>query len=112
MGKKCDLSDFDRGMIVGARQGALSISETAELLGFPRTTLEFAENSVKNRRTSSEVQFCGQTWLVLRGQRRKARLVKADREVTVMQVTSHYNSGMQKSITEHVTTRLDWLESG
>ena len=26
MGNKCDLSDFDRGMIVGARQGGLSIT--------------------------------------------------------------------------------------
>ena len=36
MGKKCDLSDFDRGMIVGVRQGGLNISETADLLGFSR----------------------------------------------------------------------------
>ena len=27
MGKKCDLSDFDDGMIVGARQGGLSVSK-------------------------------------------------------------------------------------
>ena len=38
-GKKCDLTDFDRGMIVGARQGGLSISETADLLGFTHTTV-------------------------------------------------------------------------
>ena len=37
MGKKCDRSDFDHGMIVGARQGGLSISETADLLGFSHT---------------------------------------------------------------------------
>ena len=48
MGKTCDLSDFEHGMIVGARQGGLSISETADLLGFSRTTLEFAENGAKN----------------------------------------------------------------
>ena len=35
-GKKCD---FDRGMIVGARQGGLSISETADRLGFSGTTV-------------------------------------------------------------------------
>ena len=30
---------FDRGMIVGARQGVLSISETADLVGFSHTTV-------------------------------------------------------------------------
>ena len=46
--KKCDLSDFDRGKIAGARQGGLSISETADLLGFSHTIvpIEFAENGV------------------------------------------------------------------
>ena len=39
MGKKCDRSDFDSGMIVGARQGDLSISETADPLGFSRTAV-------------------------------------------------------------------------
>ena len=32
------ISDFDRGMIVGARQGGLSISET-QLLGFSWPTV-------------------------------------------------------------------------
>ena len=45
-------------MIVGTRQGGLSISETADLLGFSCTeSLEFAENGAK---TSSEQQFCRQ----------------------------------------------------
>ena len=39
MGNKCDLSDFDHGMIVGAKQNGLSISETADLLGFSHTTV-------------------------------------------------------------------------
>ena len=39
MGKKCYVSDFDCGMIVGARQGGLSISEIANLLGFSSTTV-------------------------------------------------------------------------
>ena len=34
MGKKWDLSDFERGMVVGARRAGLSISKTADLLGF------------------------------------------------------------------------------
>ncbi len=39
MGKKGDLSDFERGMVVGARRDGLSISETADLLGFSCTTI-------------------------------------------------------------------------
>ena len=42
IGKKYDLSDFDREMIVGARQGSLSVSETADLQGFSRTTVSRA----------------------------------------------------------------------
>ncbi len=39
MGKKWDLSDFERGMAVGARQTGLSILKTADLLGFSHTTI-------------------------------------------------------------------------
>ncbi len=39
MGKKRDLSDFERGMVVGARRAGLSISKTDDLLGFSRNHL-------------------------------------------------------------------------
>ncbi len=39
MGKKGDLSDFECGMVVGARRARLSISETADLLEFSHTTI-------------------------------------------------------------------------
>ncbi len=39
MGKKWDLSDFERGMVVGARRAGLTISKTADLLGFSRITV-------------------------------------------------------------------------
>ncbi len=39
MGKKGYLSDFERGIFVGARRAGLSISKTADLLGFSHTTI-------------------------------------------------------------------------
>ncbi len=39
MGKKGDLSDFERGMVVGVRRTGLSISKTADLLRFSSTTI-------------------------------------------------------------------------
>uniref|UniRef100_A0A3P8V2Z1 Transposase Tc1-like domain-containing protein n=1 Tax=Cynoglossus semilaevis TaxID=244447 RepID=A0A3P8V2Z1_CYNSE len=78
MGKKGDLSDFERGMVVGARR-------------------EWSEKE----KISSERQFCGRKCLVdARGQRRMARLVRADRKATVTQITTRYNQGRQKSISE------------
>ncbi len=60
MGKKGDLRDFERGMVVGARRGGLSISETADLLGLSRTTISsvYREWS-KKEKISSERQLCG-----------------------------------------------------
>ena len=60
MGKKCNLSDFDSGMIVGARQGGLSVSVTTDLLYFSQTTVLFAENGVKNpKKTCSDSSSAG-----------------------------------------------------
>ena len=94
-----DQSEFDRGMIVGARQGGLSlwISETA---GIVMHNFLYLYRMVQ--KTKKQQPLCGQKCLVNeRGQWRRARLVKATRKVTITQITTHYNSGMQKSISEH-----------
>ncbi len=102
MGNKGDLSDFERGMVVGARLAGLSISKTADLLGFSRTTSSslYREWSEKEK-ISSKRQLCGRKCLVdVRGE-----WVRDDRKATVTQITTHYNQGMQNTISERTTRR-------
>ncbi len=94
-------------MVVGVRRTGLSISETADLLGFSHTTISrvYRERSEKEK-ISSERQLCGRKCLVdVRGQRRMGRPVRDDRKATVTKITTRYNQGMQNTISERTTRR-------
>ncbi len=106
MGKKRDLSDFERGMVDDARRAGQSISKTADLLGFSLSISSLYREWSEKEKISSERQLCGRKWVVdVRGQRRMGRLVRDDRKTTVTQIITRYNQGMQNTISEHTTRR-------
>uniref|UniRef100_A0A673WE80 Acidic leucine-rich nuclear phosphoprotein 32 family member n=1 Tax=Salmo trutta TaxID=8032 RepID=A0A673WE80_SALTR len=107
MGKKRDLRDFERGMIVGSRRAGSSISQTAVLLGFSRTTVSVVYREWRDKqKTSSQRQSSGRKQLVdERGRRRLERIVQTNRRATIRQITAQYNSGVQNCISECTTRR-------
>ncbi|MBN3298950.1 NXF1 factor, partial [Amia calva] len=87
MGKRKDLSDFDKGQIVMARRLGQSISKTAALVGCSRSAVVSTyqkwskEGKAVNRRQ-------GHGWPKLidaRGERRLVRYVQSNRRATVAQ---------------------------
>lgn len=94
MWKKCDLSDLECGMVVGARLTGLSIFQKV-LIYFhtPIMSRVYREWSEKEK-ISSEWQFSGWKCLVDgRCHRRMAGLVRADRKATVSQISTWCNWG-------------------
>ncbi|ROL46976.1 hypothetical protein DPX16_20628 [Anabarilius grahami] len=99
MGKRKNLSEFDKRQIVMAR----SISKTASLVGFSRSALVSIyqkwskEGTVVNWR-----QGHGRPWLIdARGERRLARVVRSNRRATVAQIAQEVNAGSDRKVSEY-----------
>ncbi|GBN08465.1 hypothetical protein AVEN_52389-1 [Araneus ventricosus] len=94
-----DLSDFERGVIVGAREMGHSISEVAMEFGFSRTTISrvYREYRVSCKtsnfchrcswkKTLKELDHCRQT-----------RILKRDRRATLSYIAADFNDGASTS---------------
>ncbi|GAA6231857.1 uncharacterized protein LOC117770271 isoform X1, partial [Lates japonicus] len=107
MGKSRDLSEFERGMIVGARRAGSSISETVKRLGFSKTAVSRVYREwCEKRKTSSHRGSCGRKRLVdENGERRMEKVVEANSQATSEQIQALYNSSAQEKPISLATTR-------
>ncbi|XP_042913154.1 uncharacterized protein [Parasteatoda tepidariorum] len=102
MGKKSDVTEFQRGMIVGARCVGTSISKTAALVECSRAAVvnAYKEWTIKQK-TRSQIQTCGRHRVLnARKERRLARVSQRNRRATGRQIASDLNQGATVKVSE------------
>ncbi|CAN9503809.1 unnamed protein product [Ophioblennius macclurei] len=107
MGKSRDLSEFERGTIVGARRAGCSITQTVNLLEFSRTAVSRVYREwCDKQKTSSQRQGCGRKRLVDEsGERRLERMVEENNQATCTQIQALYNRSEPERPISLTTTR-------
>ncbi|ROL52456.1 hypothetical protein DPX16_6140 [Anabarilius grahami] len=103
MGKRKDLSEFDKGRIVMARRLGQSISKTAALVGCSRSAVVSIyqkwskEGAVVNRQQGHGrprvIDACGK--------RRLDRALRSNRRATVAQTAQEVNAGSDRKVSEY-----------
>ncbi|GBN67745.1 hypothetical protein AVEN_161199-1 [Araneus ventricosus] len=106
--QKCsDLSDVQKGMIIGFRAKGGSISETANFVNCSRAAVvkvyrTWQYGTIQNQRRGT----CGAPWAIDdRGERRLRRCVRVNRRAIVEQLTAQMNQGATKSVSSTTVQR-------
>uniref|UniRef100_A0AAQ5X0U1 Transposase Tc1-like domain-containing protein n=1 Tax=Amphiprion ocellaris TaxID=80972 RepID=A0AAQ5X0U1_AMPOC len=107
MGKRKDLSDYNKGQIVMARRLGQSISQTAALVGCSRSSVvSVYQKWSKEGRVVNRRQGHGRPRLIdARGERRLARVVQSNRRATVAQIAKEVNAGFDRKVSEYTVHR-------
>lgn len=102
-----DLSDFERGVIVGAREMGHSISEVAMKFGFPRTTISrvYREYQVSGKTSNLRMRCGRKKTLTERDHRRLKRIVTRARRATLPQIAEDFNAGASTSVSVRTVQR-------
>ncbi|GBM61787.1 hypothetical protein AVEN_235704-1 [Araneus ventricosus] len=102
-----DLSEFERGVIVGAREMGHSISEVAMKFGFSRATISQVFREYRESGKTSNLRHrCGRKKITQeRDQRLLTRIIKRDRRETLPQIAADFNAGPSTSVSVRTIQR-------
>ncbi|GFU51393.1 HTH_Tnp_Tc3_2 domain-containing protein [Trichonephila clavipes] len=96
-----DLSEFERGVIVGAREMGHGLSEVAMKFGFSRATIYECTVNIGNpvKHQIYDIAATGKRIMQERDQQRLTRIIKHDRRTTHPQIAADFIVGPSTSVT-------------
>ncbi|GFX43163.1 HTH_Tnp_Tc3_2 domain-containing protein [Trichonephila clavipes] len=102
-----DLSEFERGVTVGAREMGHAISEVAMKFGFSRAIISRVYREYRESGKTSKLRHrCDREKIIQkRDQRRPTRIVMPDRRATHPQIAADFNFGPSTSVTVRTIQR-------
>uniref|UniRef100_A0A3Q2Z0G7 Transposase Tc1-like domain-containing protein n=1 Tax=Hippocampus comes TaxID=109280 RepID=A0A3Q2Z0G7_HIPCM len=107
MGKARDLSEFERGMIVGIRIAGRSISETVNQLGFSKTAVSRVYRDwCSKKKTRSERGRRRKPFVDELGEKQMERVVEANNQASITEIQRLYNCTAVKPISIKTTQRV------
>ncbi|GBN80295.1 hypothetical protein AVEN_138584-1 [Araneus ventricosus] len=102
-----DLSDFERGVIIGAREMGHSISEVAMKFGFSRKAISQVYREYRISGKTSNFRYrCGRKKDIERtGPLTSDSILKRDRRVTLPHIAADFNDGASASVSVRTVQR-------
>lgn len=102
-----DLTEFQRGMIVGARLVGASVTRVAELVGASKSTVSSVTSQyAKTGKTSADRRSCGRKpKLDSRDRRALRRIVARKHKTTAPQITAELNASMREPVSVKTVRR-------
>ncbi|XP_055932089.1 uncharacterized protein LOC129962367 [Argiope bruennichi] len=102
-----DLSDFQRGLIIGAREMGRSISEATMKFVFSHTTISnvYREYQVSGKTSNLRQRCSRKTTLTERDHRWLKKIVTRDRRSTLPQIAADLNACPSTSVRIHTVQR-------
>ncbi|XP_073410924.1 cytosolic arginine sensor for mTORC1 subunit 1 isoform X1 [Dendrobates tinctorius] len=108
-----DLSDFQRGQIVGARMAGASVAESAQMLGVARGTVSKVMTAFEREGKMSAAKHRSgrKSKLTERDHRTLKRIVREDRKTRAPKITAELNEHLQNPVSTK-TVRRELHKSG
>ncbi|GFS53924.1 HTH_Tnp_Tc3_2 domain-containing protein [Trichonephila clavipes] len=90
-----DLNEFERGIIVSAREMGHSIFDVPMKFGFSRTAISrvYREYRESSKTSNLRHRSCRKKIMQERDQRQLMRIIKRQRRATLPQISAEFNAG-------------------